>query len=117
MPRTMVGLLAAEAAAMATLASLAHGFLFWIVVGVIFAVAGLVGYATAPDRPAVIMPSQAEILPKKLSRPNYNLISTRGSRVQVGPGLWPGPRRQARWAGRGSRVKVCPKGRDPKPRS
>jgi hypothetical protein len=26
-------------------------------------------------------------------------------RVRFGPGLWPGPRRQARWAGRGSRVK------------
>jgi len=26
-------------------------------------------------------------------------------RAPLGPGLWPGPRRQARWAGRGSRVK------------
>ena len=31
-------------------------------------------------------------------------------RAHSGPGLWPGPRRQARWAGRGSGVKGLPEG-------
>jgi hypothetical protein len=48
MPRSMVGLLAAVAAAMAILTSLAHGYLFWAAVGDVAGAAGLVGYATAP---------------------------------------------------------------------
>jgi hypothetical protein len=32
-------------------------------------------------------------------------------RARFGPGLWPGPCRQARWAGRGSRVNGAPQAR------
>ncbi len=32
-------------------------------------------------------------------------------RAPIGPGLWPGPRHQARWAGRGSRVNGAPQAR------
>jgi hypothetical protein len=35
-------------------------------------------------------------------------------RARSGPGLWPGPRRQARWVGRGSRVNGAPKARPAK---
>jgi hypothetical protein len=49
MHRIMVGLLAAVAAAMAVLASLAHGYLLWLVAVIVAAAAGLVGYATASD--------------------------------------------------------------------
>ena len=52
MPRTMVALLAAEAATMAVLAPFAHGHVFWAVLVVIFAAAGLAGYGTAPDLPS-----------------------------------------------------------------
>ena len=48
MPRSMVGLLAAVAATMAVLASLAHGYLC-LLVAIVAAAAGLVGYVTAPD--------------------------------------------------------------------
>jgi hypothetical protein len=49
MPRSMVALLAAEAAAMAALAQLAHGSLFWVVLGLMVAATALVTYATAPE--------------------------------------------------------------------
>jgi hypothetical protein len=51
MPRSMVGLLATAAAAMAVLASRAPGYLFWLVLVVVAVAAGLVGYATAPELP------------------------------------------------------------------
>ena len=38
-------------------------------------------------------------------------LSTEVRRALVGPGLWPGPRRQARWVGRGSGVNGAPKAR------
>ena len=52
MPRGLVALLAAEAAAMAVLAPFAHGKVFWLVAVVVAAAAGLVGYATAPELPS-----------------------------------------------------------------
>jgi hypothetical protein len=51
MPRIMVALLAAVAAAMAVLAPLAHGYLLWLVLAIVVAAAGLVGFTTAPDPP------------------------------------------------------------------
>ena len=33
----------------------------------------------------------------------HNSRSTEVRRAPIGPGLWPGPRRQARWVGRGLR--------------
>ncbi len=39
------------------------------------------------------------------------LPATQVCRALTGPGLWPGPRRQARWAGRGSRVNGAPQAR------
>jgi hypothetical protein len=42
-----------------------------------------------------------------------NLVRREVRRARSGPGLWPGPRRQARWAGRGSRVKGLPEGTRP----
>ena len=38
-------------------------------------------------------------------------LSTEVRRALVGPGLWPGPRRQIRWVGRGSGVNGAPKAR------
>jgi len=69
MPRSMVGLLAAVAAAMAVLASLAHGYPFWAVLVVIVAAAGLVGYATAPELRSSTDPAAPLALPssKKIS--------------------------------------------------
>ena len=47
MPRSMVGLLAAVCTAMSALLGLAHGALFWIVMALAAAAAGLVAYG--PD--------------------------------------------------------------------
>jgi len=58
MPQTMVGLLAAVAAAMAVLAPLAHGYLAWLVLAVVAAAAGLVGYATAPAPKDLVVPAR-----------------------------------------------------------
>ena len=72
MPRGMVGLLAAVAAAMAVLASLAHGYVFWAVFLAIFASAGLVGYATAPELPSPTdIPAQLAPSPEKKVRHGY----------------------------------------------
>ncbi len=53
MPRRMVGLLAAVAAALAVLASLVHGYNLWVMAAVIAVAAGLVGYASAPNPPVL----------------------------------------------------------------
>jgi len=44
--------------------------------------------------------------------PNVSCRFVRVRRAHIGPGLWPGPRRQARWAGRGlQRSRVGPEDR------
>jgi len=53
-----------------------------------------------------------ELTISKLISPSSLLTATsRVSRAPLGPGLWPGPCRQARWGGRGSRVNGGPKAR------
>jgi hypothetical protein len=49
MPRGMVGLLAAVAAAMSALVSFVHGGLVWVVVTDAAVAAGLVAYVSAPS--------------------------------------------------------------------
>jgi hypothetical protein len=66
MPRSMVGLLTAVGAAMAVLAPLPHGYLFWVVVAVVGAAAGLVGYASAPDPPVLTAPDLPAVLKKNV---------------------------------------------------
>jgi hypothetical protein len=66
MPRSLVALLAAVAAALAVLASLAPGYLVWVIAAVVAAAAGLVGYATAPDLPVLIAPDLPAIAQKKV---------------------------------------------------
>jgi hypothetical protein len=51
MPRSMVGLLAAIAVALPALVSLAHGYLFAVMVGDAALAAGLVAYVSAPGLP------------------------------------------------------------------
>ena len=66
MPRTMVGLLAAVAAAVALLDPLAHGYLAWLVLAVVAAAAGLVGYATAPALKDLASPAPPPLPSKKM---------------------------------------------------
>lgn len=48
MPRSLVGLLAAVATAMAALVAYAHGGLAWAAIAIATAAAGLAAYAAAP---------------------------------------------------------------------
>jgi hypothetical protein len=73
MPRGMVGLLAAVAAAMAVLDPLAHGYLAWLVLAwlvlaIVAAAAGLVGYTTAPDLTFPTVPALPSPVKKKISQ-------------------------------------------------
>jgi len=100
MPRGMVGLLAAVAAAMAVLDPLAHGYPAWLVLAIVAAATFLVGYVTAPDPALPPAPTLALPGPKKPSC-SFSLDFSREQHLAVrrapfGPGLWPGPRRQAR---------------------
>ena len=93
MPRSMMGLLAAVDAIMAALVGFAHGDLLPVVIAGSGAAADLATYLAGPS--------------KKLSNALQACMGSanRGGRfaARFGPGLWPGPRRQARWTGRGLR--------------
>jgi len=58
MPRSMVGLLAAVATAMAGMAAYAHGNLAWATVAIAAVAAGLAAYAAAlPAPPGIALPA------------------------------------------------------------
>jgi hypothetical protein len=68
MPRSMVGLLAAVATAMAALAAYAHGGVIWLAIAVAAAAAGLAAYAAAPPAsPGVVLPASPPLAIKKIT--------------------------------------------------
>jgi hypothetical protein len=84
----MVGLLAAVAAALAVLVSLAHGDLVWVIAVEVAAAAGLTGYATAPGLPPAAQ--KKSLKPVDSCGDNF-LVPVDNSRSHV-DGVWITPR-------------------------
>jgi len=67
MPRSMVGLLAAAATAMAALVAYAHGNLAWVTIAIAAAAAGLAAFAAAPPISSQLaLPPAAPLFKKNL---------------------------------------------------
>ena len=114
MRRSMVGLLAAVGTVMSVLAALAHNDIALVIIA---AIAGAASGSAASLPLPLKKKSELGLRAGHLEWPTTaaelritvvpattaEIRSVR--RAHFGPGLWPGPRRQACWVGRGSSVK------------
>jgi hypothetical protein len=59
------------------------------------------GNSSEISRMVLILPDMAVTSTENLALCLWRLLVEKVRRARFGPGLWPGPRRQARWVGRG----------------
>ena len=109
MPRSVVGVFAAAGTAMSVLVALVHGGVAIVVIAAVAgAAAGLATYLASPSSKKKILSDHARILATVTMRGSWRHFASSSDgcqsaevrRARFGPGLRPGPRRQARWVGR-----------------
>jgi hypothetical protein len=69
---------------------------------------GIIGSARVTAFGTSIVAPPASVITALVIVVSYAGFAREIRRARFGPGLWPGPRHQARWAGRGSRVNGAP---------